>query len=327
MSLGLRNSGFNVLAAIEADKYAADAYSLNHPATLLVTCDIRRVPASRIMGILGMSPGDLDLLAACPPCQSFSRMRKKNRRRVSSDGDNTLILDCLRFIRTFRPKTIILENVPGLSTYWKFKSIVDKLHGMGYLTTHDIVNASSYAVPQRRKRLILLATRVKRPSLPAPSTTIVTVRKAFSAVRLSDRRTDFLHNYRSNRSKKIRDLIALIPKNGGSRKDLAKKYQLACHQRLDGFKDVYGRMSWDKVSPTITGSCCNPSKGRFLHPEKNRAISLREAAILQSFPISYKFCKKLDFSRTGVAQLIGNALPPKLARAQGEVLRDQLIGK
>jgi DNA (cytosine-5)-methyltransferase 1 len=114
------------------------------------------------------------------------------------------------------------------------------------------------------------------------------------------------------RSKRVADLIRDIPKDGGSRGDLPKKRQLACHKKSDGFRDVYGRMAWDKVSPTITGGCFNPSKGRFLHPVKNRTITMREAALLQSFPRSYKF--NSDIGTQAIALMIGNALPPEFIR-------------
>ena len=100
----------------------------------------------------------------------------------------------------------------------------------------------------------------------------------------------------------------MIPKDGGSRTDLSEEYQLECHKRTNGFKDVYGRMAWDKPAPTITGGCNNPSKGRFLHPEEDRVITLREAALLQTFPVNYKF--SFRSGKAGVATMIGNALPP-----------------
>ena len=112
----------------------------------------------------------------------------------------------------------------------------------------------------------------------------------------------------------------MIPANGGSRAALGVRNQLACHKRSNGFKDVYGRMAWDKPAPTITCGCINPSKGRFLHPEADRAITLREAALLQTFPKSYRF--PLDEGRYPVAELIGNALPPEFIRRQAQALRE-----
>ena len=115
----------------------------------------------------------------------------------------------------------------------------------------------------------------------------------------------------------IQKLISLIPKNGGSRKDLPDEYQLECHKKKNiGFNDVYGRLKWDSVSSTITGGCLNPSKGRFLHPKENRCISAREAALLQTFPVTYRF--PTDIPKANIALLIGNALPPEFTRIQAQ---------
>ena len=116
--------------------------------------------------------------------------------------------------------------------------------------------------------------------------------------------------------------IQRIPQDGGSRTDLPLEDQLECHKRCNGFKDVYGRMAWRKVSPTITSGCFNPSKGRFLHPEENRAITMREAALLQGFPGDYKFPKAT--SKSSLAMMIGNALPPPFIAAHAKVIHDTL---
>ncbi|EGT3624740.1 DNA cytosine methyltransferase, partial [Morganella morganii] len=130
--------------------------------------------------------------------------------------------------------------------------------------------------------------------------------------------------YIQNRTDKVLKIIENIPKDGGSRVDLPRDLWLPCHiKKPDGYKDVYGRMSWDKVSPTITGGCTNPSKGRFIHPEKNRAITLREAALLQTFPIDYKF--SLDKGRDSVALMIGNALPPRFIYVHALKIKEHLI--
>lgn len=120
-------------------------------------------------------------------------------------------------------------------------------------------------------------------------------------------------------------LIRRIPKDGGSRTDLPHGDQLACHQKFDGFKDVYGRMAWQKPAPTITSGCINPSKGRFIHPDANRAITLREAAILQGFPASYRF--DMTQGRYRVARMIGNAFPPEFAEHHARALYEHLIDK
>ena len=134
---------------------------------------------------------------------------------------------------------------------------------------------------------------------------------------------DVLHDLPEVRSPQVKELIKLIPKNGGSRKELPKKYWLPCHVRYpDGYRDVYGRMAWNDVAPTITGGCVNPSKGRFLHPAQNRAITLREAALLQTFPPGYKF--SLEKGKDSVALMIGNALPPEFIRRHAVMIRKHL---
>jgi DNA (cytosine-5)-methyltransferase 1 len=133
---------------------------------------------------------------------------------------------------------------------------------------------------------------------------------------------DELHDFPESRSKKITKLIAMIPKNGGSRLDLGKGHQLECHKRCAGFKDVYGRMAWEDVAPTITGGCVNPSKGRFLHPKQNRSITLREAALLQSFPADYYF--SLERGKYAAALMIGNAFPPKFVKPHAINVRQHI---
>ena len=130
---------------------------------------------------------------------------------------------------------------------------------------------------------------------------------------------DVLHEAPERRTRRIAAMIRLVPPDGGSRLDLGEEHQLDCHARTDGFKDIYGRMAWDNVSPTITGGCINPSKGRFLHPEEHRAITLREAAVLQSFPPDYQL--SLQKGRYAAAELIGNALPPEFVRRHALALR------
>jgi site-specific DNA-cytosine methylase len=140
-----------------------------------------------------------------------------------------------------------------------------------------------------------------------------TVRAAIGKLAQPGRGRDALHNLpRLTRKSHVQALIADIPKNGGSRTQLANERQLACHLKSTGFKDIYGRMAWDDVAPTITGGCFNPSKGRFLHPDEDRAITMREAALLQSFPKTYSF--PLNYGKVALAMMIGNALPPEFIR-------------
>lgn len=179
---------------------------------------------------------------------------------------------------------------------------------MGIEFEWEIKDARHYGVPQRRKQLILLAGLRFDIALAKESEAVNTVWKAIGDLKKPGRSRDKLQNLREHRSEKVLNFIKSIPKDGGSRKDLPRSKQLDCHKRTDGFSDIYGRMAWDEPAPTITGGCFNPSKGRFLHPVDNRAITLREAAILQTFPRRYHF--PVAKSKESIALMIGNALPP-----------------
>jgi DNA (cytosine-5)-methyltransferase 1 len=173
---------------------------------------------------------------------------------------------------------------------------------------------AQYAVPQRRKRLILVAGNKFDVDFARQTKRQKTVRNAIEKMPKAGDSGDRLHDLPQQRSNKVLNFIKAIPKDGGSRTDLPRRLQLECHRRLKGFNDVYGRMAWDDVAPTITGGCYNPSKGRFLHPRFDRAITLREAAILQTFPRRYRF--PVRHGKEILSLLIGNALPPKFIRQQ-----------
>jgi DNA (cytosine-5)-methyltransferase 1 len=312
LTLGLKLAGFKVLAAIEIDKLAVDTFKANHPEVGVIHDDIRLVKARPLREALGLAPGELDLLAGCPPCQGFSTLRTRNGSRQKRDDRNGLIREMMRFVRAFLPKSIMMENVPGLAEHWSFHEFCRELKKLGYRIKWAVKDARHYGVPQRRKRLILVAGRKFDVSLAKESLSLRTVRNAFANLRPPGKSRDALQNLPENRSAKVLELIKLIPKDGGSRTDLPRSRQLECHKRVNGFHDIYGRMAWDEPSPTITGGCFNPSKGRFLHPVQNRAITLREAAILQSFPRRYRF--PVNASKEAVALMIGNALPPIFIR-------------
>ena len=318
LSLGLTQVGFQVIAAVEVDRKAQETYSLNHPTVKLYKQDIRGLDAQSILEELGLKRGELSLLAGCPPCQGFSRLRTRNMATSVFDLRNNLVSEFLRFVETLFPKTIMLENVPALAGDRRFKLLRKRFEEMGYSSVVSVLDAADYSVPQRRKRLILLASRMHEPAIAKKHLRRRTVRDALIGVGAPSTSADKLHSLPERRSPKVRQLIALIPKDGGSRRDLTVSHQLACHKRCDGFGDVYGRMAWDDVAPTITSGCFNPSKGRFLHPSFNRAITLREAALLQGFPKNYRF--DVGHGKESIALMIGNALPPQLIAAQAKEL-------
>lgn len=311
LTLGLKRAGFRVLGAVEIDPLAVETYKANHKRITIWQQDIRTVKVAQVGRRLRLKPGQLDLLAGCPPCQGFSRMTTLNGGEPASDPRNSLALEFLRFVRGLRPKAVMMENVPGLAKDKRIRKILAGLASMGYRCTWDVLDAADYGVPQRRRRFILLAGRGAAIPFAPEASRKRTVRETLRKLGKRAKR-DPLHNAPEQRSERVKKLIRLIPRNGGSRIDLGPGNQLKCHRNCDGFRDVYGRMAWDDVAPTITGGCFNPSKGRFLHPSRHRTITLREAALLQTFPATYFFSLRRGKSRT--AQMIGNALPPEFIR-------------
>lgn len=325
LSLGLERAGFDVIGAVEIDSLAVETYGVNHPDVHVWHRDIRDVSVTEVRCQLGIRPGELELLAGCPPCQGFSAMRCLNGARRVHDKRNELIFEFLRFVRGLRPRAIMLENVPGLARNARLRKFRDALRKLGYTVAVEVKDAQHYGVPQRRRRLILVGCRGAAVPFARYARHKRTVRDAFRKLTPQRAARDALHKLPERHSPRITEMLRRIPKDGGSRADLGKRWQLECHRRCDGFKDVYGRMCWSDVAPTITGGCCNPSKGRFLHPSANRTITLREAALLQSFPPTYYF--SLRRGKYPAAEMIGNALPPEFIRRQAlevaKVLRDR----
>lgn len=312
LSLGLRRAGFDVVAAIDNDNLAVSTYRRNHPRTQVFDNDIRSLDPKGLMHGMGMKTGDLDLLAGCPPCQGFSTLRTFNGGRYVEEPMNDLVFEFLRFVQAFRPKTIMMENVPALLHDDRMMVLRIELAKLGYERKAKIFDAANFGVAQRRRRVILVGAQEECPDFGRPIRRFLPVKEALRRLAPPREADDPAHNYTVRRSEKVMSLIRRIPKDGGSRSDLPDKDQLSCHQEFDGFKDIYGRMAWNRLAPTITGGCINPSKGRFLHPDQDRAITLREAARLQGFPGGYRF--DMSRGRYPVAELIGNAFPPNFAK-------------
>ncbi len=310
----MHKAGFRTRLAIENDKIAIKTYQLNHPNTFVIPEDVRIVSVPEIKKKLHGKT--LHLLAGCPPCQGFSAVRRLNRANLVNDERNSLITEYVRLVKELMPYTLMMENVPGLVDYDLFKEAVRVLkEELEYEIDYRIVDVKEYGVPQSRKRLVLVGSRLGKISVAEGNGKKRTVRDTIGKLPHPEKSRDHLHKIFPIHSAEIQKRIELTPKNGGSRKDLPKKYLLKCHKREEiGFNDIYGRLRWDDVSSTITGGCLNPSKGRFLHPEQNRCISAREAALLQSFPRDYIF--PADIPKASLALMIGNALPPAFSYIQ-----------
>lgn len=321
LSEGLKQAGFRTIAACELDAVAVSVYKLNHPHVTVYEGDIRQLKPSSIEELLKGKP--LHLLAGCPPCQGFSSLRRLNKKGSVRDERNSLVDEYYRFVEALRPLTIMMENVPGLKNYFKFQSMVKKLKKIGYKLDMAVVNVSDYGVPQRRKRLILIGSLLNDINIVPAINVKKTVRMCIGSIESAADTSDLLHKATTDHSDKIMEMIRLIPKDGGSRKDLPAKYILECHKKENvGFNDIYGRLKWDDYSSTITGGCLNPSKGRFLHPSEDRCITAREAALLQTFPKDYKF--PANTTKAKLALMIGNALPPEFCRLQAKNIFEHL---
>jgi len=320
LSQGLKEAGFRVLAAIENDPDSIATYRLNHPKTRVFDEDIRAVETQDIKKML--KGKKLHLLAGCPPCQGFSSMRRLNKKRSQRDQRNSLVLEYLRFVKDLKPLTIMMENVPGLENYTLFRNVVKELRKLGYNPSVQAVRIQEYGVPQRRRRLVLVGSLLGDLEIAKPTKEKVTVREAIGHLKSPSSSKDAVHRIVKVHTSEIMARIAATPKDGGSRADVPQ-FELDCHKdHKVGFRDVYGRLRWDDYSSTITGGCLNPSKGRFLHPQDDRAITAREAALLQTFPESYKFPPQV--SKTSIALQIGNALPPKFSQIQSENILSHL---
>ena len=320
---GMHQADFKTQVAFEIDAIASNAYQLNHPDTTVITKDIRKVSIAEIKKKLNGKT--IHLLAGCPPCQGFSSIRRHNKVTPVDDDRNNLIMEYVRLVKALRPYTIMMENVPGLIEYDLFKKAIHILSNeLNYQVDFKVVNVKYYGVPQSRRRLVLVGSRLGVIKVAEPLNEKQTVRETIGNLPLPENSTDPIHKIFPTHNPAVQKRIELTPKNGGSRKDLPKMYSLKCHEVDNvGFNDVYGRLRWDDYSTTITGGCLNPSKGRFLHPEQNRNISAREAALLQSFPENYKF--PIDIPRASLALLIGNALPPKFSYYQSKNIKDHLV--
>lgn len=332
----MKAAGFEVRAAVEIDPVAARSYALNLGYSPIVK-DIRQVTGRQIMRAGGLRSGECFLLAACPPCQGFSTQRRQGD--GANDPRNLLIFEFVRMVKEIRPTYFLLENVPGLAKGIGapfYRTTLLRLRRLGYGVVDGVLDAADYGVPQRRARLIAVgwrsgATPVGLPPATHGESKVTksdgmarprwrTVRDAISHLRglragEADA-SDPLHAA-SGHSASIIKRITAIPRDGGSRAQLPKPLVLQCHIHHDGHRDVYGRMRWDSPSPTLTGGCNKPSKGRFIHPYQHRGITLREAALLQNFPRRSRFAG----TRGEAADQIGNAVPPGLVKAVVRAIR------
>jgi DNA (cytosine-5)-methyltransferase 1 len=329
MSYGMQQAGIKILAGIDFDDSCKETYKANIKNAEFIHADVSELKESDLEKRLSLKKNDNNLIfIGCSPCQFWSII---NTTREKSEKSKNLLKEFRRFVEYFMPGYVVVENVPGILRR-KYESGLENfikwLKNNGYEVHFDVHEVNEYGVPQHRRRFTLIANRVtskeikpmKKRGKRLTVRGVLGKKNGFQKIKAGHKdKTSFMHTVAGLKEINIKRLM-LTPKNGGTRLSYADNEELvpACHKNnKEHFKDTYGRMWWNKPSPTITTKFFSISNGRFAHPEEDRALSLREGAVLQSFPQSYIFKTK---GITNTARMIGNAVPPKYAEAIGKAI-------
>ena len=328
MTYGLASAGIPVRAGIDLDATCAYPFEANNDAEF-ICADVCRLKASSLRALFRGAAAKI--LVGCAPCQTFSSHTQKDRSR-HRDVKWELILPFCELATALKPEVVSMENVPQVAKFSVFRRFVKGLENVGYHVSWSIVRCADYDTPQTRKRLVLLASRLGPISLidaTRPRHRWRTVEDAIGHLEpiasgeVSAK--DPLHRCSALTDVNFRRIRSSKP--GGSWRDWNKELRTSCHKKEEGrrYSGVYARMSWDQLSPTITTQFYTYGTGRFGHPEQDRAISVREGALLQTFPRSYDFINPdIPFSFRRVSTYIGNAVPVGLATAIGKSIRAHL---
>ncbi|WP_329007674.1 DNA cytosine methyltransferase [Micromonospora rifamycinica] len=323
LSYGLKKAGVGIAAGFDIDPACEYPYQANVRAPFRKK-DVRDLDADELSAM--WPKGAIRVLAGCAPCQPFSSYRRGTD--TSQEAQWPLIDEVSRLVEGAMPEIVTMENVPRIGSTPIFQAFVAKLEELGYRVRYESCYCPAYGVPQQRRRMVLVASLLGEIRVPKGGVGVAdypTVEQAIGELPpLRHGETDpadRLHKSRSLTPINLKRIQSSKP--GGTWEDWQEELRAPCHRRSSGstFRNVYARMVWDEPSPTITTLSYNFGAGRFGHPEQDRAVSLREAAILQSFPRDYEFVapgKPVQFAPLG--RLIGNAVPPKLAQAVGEAI-------
>lgn len=331
LAVGLKRAGVRPIAAVEIEPHAAATFRRNHPEVAVLQHDVRRITDHLIKR---MSRGRrVDILAACPPCQGFSSLTAKYRRE---DARNYLVREVTRACRALLPTALMLENVPGLAGKGKalLDELVHELEQLGYVVTWAVLQVADYGVPQNRRRLVLLAGKGFRIDMPRPThnkrgegglprwrTLLDAIGHLPEPVSFDDlrrsKRSLAAVNWHVVRSISSQNRARLEAAEAGrSWSLLPEELRAPCHRNgYRGFSNAYGKLCWSEPSSTITAGCTTPSKGRFGHPDFPRALSVREAALIQTFPEDYEFETRFV---ERACEIVGNALPSLFAQKIAE---------
>lgn len=324
---GFADAGVRPVFATDWDEEAVQTFKLNFPGVKAVQRDIRELPTEEVVSVMPPADKAIRLLAGCAPCQPFAGHRNA---ATHEDERSDLVLELLRFVEALSPQLVFVENVPGMrrasrsdGPLMEFVEVLGKTHHVAF----DTISCADYGVPQTRRRLVLIASSLGEIDLPTPThgpwadQPHVTVRDAIHSLphNVEAPEAAAISSHKAMRLTQLnRERIEATPE-GGDRRNWPKRLWPDCHSGgFGGHTDVYGRLSWDKLAPTLTTKCISYSNGRFGHPSEHRAITAREAARLQTFTDSFEFAGGL----TSQARQIGNAVPVLLARQFGQHFMD-----
>lgn len=324
---GLLKAGIKVKAGYDIALNTRFAYEHNNKPAVFIPKSVADIDKGEIQSIFSSAP--YTLIAGCAPCQPFSAL---NRGKTLKGKDWSLLRHFGNIVALVRPDFVTMENVPQLLNHEIYQDFFNLLEAMNYYVTAQVVYCPDYGIPQKRKRLVLLASRLGAISLPKAThqkNQYITVRDAIGGMPKieagSGSAEDPLH-WASGISPLNKERLR-HSKPGGSWEDWPKELVAKCHQglKVKNYQGAYGRMAWDEPSPTITTQFHGVSHGRFAHPVQDRPISMREAAILQTFPSNYVFSSpNVSFNKSEVARMIGNAVPVKLGELIGETIIQHL---
>ena len=312
LTYGLSQTGIKVLAGIDNDESCEYSFVKNNDSKY-ICADISKYDFEDVKKMY--SNDSIKVLVGCAPCQPFSSHAFKTRKNGRDDRWN-LLDHFVRAIKTIQPDIVSMENVPGVIVTDVFENFVKQLKKEGYSVDYKAVYAPDYGVPQNRRRLILLASRLGEIKVPKEThskenyVTVKDIIKGLPEIKAGQvHQLDRIHQSKNLDPINIKRIQQSKP--GGTWKDWEKKLLPDCYKKDSGqtYTSVYGRMRWEGVSPTITTQFGSYGSGRFGHPEQDRALSIREGALLQTFPITWNFG---NFPASKLCRQIGNAVPPQL---------------
>ena len=331
-SCGLQAAGMEISFALDHDADARESFEANFPSVHFEFADIRDVSVEAVRLRVEKERPNPVLFSGCAPCQPFTKQNTK-RPRLDQDERVPLLAHFAHLVEGCRPDFVFVENVPGLqnldSDSQPFGGFLSRLEAAGYKVDYRPIKLAKYGIPQSRRRLVLVGSRHGTIHLPdethgpgTPNERYDTVRDWIShlpPIQAGEEHEEVTNHRAANLSARNAERVKATPEGGGHR-DWPEHLKLECHKGFSGYTDVYGRMSWDSPASGLTTRCISYSNGRFGHPEQDRAISIREAACLQTFPEDFVF----EGCMASMARQIGNAVPVRLAELIGQQFIEHL---